>query len=353
MKTLIAFALVIAAVGVVSAQDLGARAPIKAPQAYPENLPDPLRQGGDTIATATYIPALPYYDSGTTTGYVDNYDAVCPYTGATAPDVVYKYVAAATGPIDIDLCGSTYDTKLYVYDAALNEIACNDDFYFGDPCGIYVSRLESVALNAGAIYYIVVDGYGAASGAYALAVLDWCCFCPVDCPAGGQPEGEPPLFDDYVDNHDGGCNTSPDFPFATVAGDEVGEAILCGVSGWYHVQGANVRDTDWYILSAGAGGTIPITCETEYNTYLFELGPQDCASVGVVQQLTVANCEEGHLTIGGYEPGAPVWFWVGPTVFVSPSGGVEEFNYAVWFSGLASAVASEATTWSRVKVLYD
>jgi hypothetical protein len=349
--TIIVFTL--ALTGIASAQDLGTRAPVKVPQAYPESIPDPQRQGGDTIATATYIPALPYYDSGTTAGYVDNYDEACPYAGATAPDVVYKYVPTAAVAVDVDLCGSNYDTKLYVYDAALNVIACNDDYYFGAPCGTYVSRLENVLLNSGATYYIVVDGYGTASGNYVLTVQCWCGFCPVECPPGGQPEGEPPLSDNYVDNHDGGCNTSPGFPFATVAGDDAGEAILCGVSGWYHVQGANVRDTDWYILSAGAGGTIQITCETEYNTYLFELGPQDCAAIGVIQQTTVANCEEGHLTIGGYGPDAPVWFWVGPTVFASPGGGVEEFNYAVWFSGLASAVASEATTWSAVKALYE
>lgn len=39
-------------------------------------VPDPARQGGDTIADATVILAIPYSDTGTTTGYVDDYDEV-------------------------------------------------------------------------------------------------------------------------------------------------------------------------------------------------------------------------------------------------------------------------------------
>ncbi len=59
------------------------------------------------------------------------------------------------------------------------------------------------------------------------------------------------------------------------------------------------------------------------------------------------------LTVTGYAAGAPVWFWVGPTVFSAPGGGAEEFDYVVWFTGLEPAVATESTTWSTVKALYD
>ena len=57
----------------------------------PANYPAPTRQGGETVADAVVIAALPYNDSGTTAGYVDDYDEVCPYTGSTSPDVVYSY----------------------------------------------------------------------------------------------------------------------------------------------------------------------------------------------------------------------------------------------------------------------
>ncbi len=348
--TVLLLALVLAVPSV--AQELGARTPEKIPQSYPENVPDPALQGGDTIASAVVIPALPYNDSGTTVGYDDDYDEVCPYSGATAPDVVYRYVSPTSEPVIIDLCGSTYDTKLYVYDAAMNLIDCNDDFYFGEPCGIYVSKLENVNLQAGGTYYIIIDGYASASGAYILHVENWCCFCPVPCPDGGLPEGEPPLVDDYVDNWNGGCNTDPGYPFQSLAGDANGELTLCGVSGWYTFQGSQYPDTDWYILTMGASGNIDIAFQTEFEAYIFELGPQECGAVSVLQQATVGNCDEGHMTIGGYIPGAPVWFWVGPTVF-SPPYDFDEFNYVTWFAGLESSVATEATSWSSVKALYD
>ena len=56
----------------------------------------PARQGGDTCATATTISTLPYTDTGTTSGYADNYDPSaaldsCPYNPSAAADVVYQY----------------------------------------------------------------------------------------------------------------------------------------------------------------------------------------------------------------------------------------------------------------------
>ena len=49
------------------------------------------RQGGNTIEDATVIDNLTESLQGTTVGYEDNYDEVCPYTGATSPDVVYSF----------------------------------------------------------------------------------------------------------------------------------------------------------------------------------------------------------------------------------------------------------------------
>ena len=79
-----------------------------------------------------------------------------------------------------------------MYDAGLTLIACNDDFYFGAPCGTYVSKLENVAFVAGNTYYIVVDGYGAASGTYVLDVAPAAGPCVLDCPAGGVARGRAP-----------------------------------------------------------------------------------------------------------------------------------------------------------------
>ena len=104
---------------------------------WPSCTPNPCPQipsgTGDTFATAFVLPAIPCTVGGTTVGYNNDYDEVCPYSGSTAPDVVYRYVAdGAYTSVNIDLCYSSYDTKVYVYDAndLVNPIACNDDYYF-------------------------------------------------------------------------------------------------------------------------------------------------------------------------------------------------------------------------------
>ncbi len=102
------------------------------------------RQGGDTIADAVAIPGIPFTTTGTTTGYIDDYDEACPYTGSTSPDVVYTFTLAADQILDIDMLGSQYDTKIYLYDEALDLVACNDDYYPD-----YVSRLRDLPLDGG------------------------------------------------------------------------------------------------------------------------------------------------------------------------------------------------------------
>jgi hypothetical protein len=211
MRAWLALVVMFLATASAIAHDTGNVMPPKPAITYPVNILDPDRQGGDTIADAVVIPSLPFSDVGTTGGYTDDYDEVCPFADSVAPDVVYSYSPVVTETVRIDLCGSSYDTKLYVYDANLNLVACNDDAYVGDPCGIYVSAIEYLTLPGGETYFVVIDGYGNAFGSYLLDVRV-VVPCVLESPAGAFAEGEPPLMDDYVDDWNGGCNT-PGYPF--------------------------------------------------------------------------------------------------------------------------------------------
>ncbi|MBC8366415.1 hypothetical protein H8E52_03300 [bacterium] len=164
----------------------------KAPAVYPDNAPlISERQGGDTVADAVPILTMPFTGSGTTVGYVNDYDAVCNYTGSTAPEVVYSLVACDTGFLEITLCidPTDYDTKLYVTDADLNLIRCNDDW-----CSVPVSYVSELTYdNEGAdplfgvvpvtvdeMYYIFVDGYSSASGNYGISITGLDCVTPTE-----------------------------------------------------------------------------------------------------------------------------------------------------------------------------
>ncbi len=124
------------------------------------------RVGGEDIATAVPIAGLPFTDGGDTSVFADDYDVACPWAG-TAPDVVYSFTPAYDMAIDLDLCASSYDTKLYIADSGLNVIDCNDD-----SCPGYMSELFDVALMGGETYYIFVDGYSSSSGVYELNITE-------------------------------------------------------------------------------------------------------------------------------------------------------------------------------------
>ena len=249
-------------------------------------------------------------------------------------------------PIEIDLCESSYDTKLYVYENAVtpgNPYVCNDDF--GDCINLYRSKLEVVPVTAGNTYYIVVDGYGSDMGDYILYLYEIPIPpfpCELECPIGGDHEGEPELVDEYIDAWNGGCGSSP------YAFQSIDWPITCGISGWYSFQGASYRDTDWFTTASTEDGYITASCVAEYDVFLFVLLPVDCGSVGVVYDV-VCTCEIPGVIEFDHPGGAEVWLWVGPTEF---SGPVYEFDYLLEVLGVPYVTATDDVSWGEVKNMF-
>ena len=343
MRKLLALALMLTLVGSAVAFDLGSQDSPKPAMNYPENVVNPLLQGGDTILDATMLAGIPASSTGTTAGYNHDYDEVCPFSGSTAPDVVYTFIAPMDMQVDVDLFGSTYDTKVYVYDENLALVACNDDFYSD-----YVSKIEEMPIMNGVQYFVVIDGYSGAFGDYVLNIVEFIPDppCVLECPPAGVYENEPPLAYNYDDQWNGGCNTPVTYPFQNIT-----SGVFCGVSGFYTTDAGNSRDTDWFIINVPAGGVLEVTGDAEVETYMFELGPQDCdAGVGVIQNVIVGPCAEGTMAISG-AVGSPVWFWVGPTDFYAPDGSdLFEYDYVLL---LNIGTATEDHTWTGVKALFE
>jgi len=61
----------------------------KPPYKGPQNTTKLSKQGGDTFDDAIQITVIPDTLIGTTEGFNDDYDEVCPFSGSTSPDVVY------------------------------------------------------------------------------------------------------------------------------------------------------------------------------------------------------------------------------------------------------------------------
>ena len=311
--------------------------------------------GGENIATATVIPSLPYSDFGSNLGAIDDYEEVCPYS-STSGDVVYSYTPAADIIVTIDLCQSYYDTKVFVYEDVATPgfpYACNDDFCSGPNYPFsYLSYIEQVYMYAGHTYYIVVDGYGGSEGDYILDVYPYE-ECDVICDVAAIPEGEPLCGPTYIDNYNGGCNSTP-YIFQTVMcpSDPV---IYCGESGNYDNGYTYSRDTDWFEIILTETKTITATVEAEFNVLMFLLdgnptpGPDPCLDADVIiTSITSTPCNPVSLS-WTFAPGT-YWVWVGPSGFYDgiPCGA----EYELTIEGYCPTTATESSSWGEVKQLF-
>jgi hypothetical protein len=119
---------------------------------------------GETCESAFTLVSPAFCLEGCTAGRADNYNEQCPFEATGGADLVYRLDAQVTDTVNIDMCTSDFDTKVYIYEnscEAFNSgqaLYCNDDF-----CGVngWRSRLEGVVFEQAKTYFLVVDGYGA------------------------------------------------------------------------------------------------------------------------------------------------------------------------------------------------
>ena len=156
-----------------------------------------LRQGGDTCATAVALSGpLPITVSGTTSGYTNDYDEACPFSGSDSPDVVYEFIPSVDMEVTITLCGddstTAYDSKLYLYkDDCPDTVAyyaCNDDACSTGLSG-GVSELNDIPMASGSTYFIVIDGKNGAAGNYQLDINREPPECPPHAQFSQPPDG--------------------------------------------------------------------------------------------------------------------------------------------------------------------
>ena len=116
---------------------------------------------GDTQNDAIIVGALPFTDSRSTEICYSNQNSVYP-----SPDIYYYFEPnPLLAEVQVSLCGANFDTFLSVLDMNGNVIAYNDDAYDCAPQSV----LTFDATQLGPLY-IVVEGWGALSGAYTLQI---------------------------------------------------------------------------------------------------------------------------------------------------------------------------------------
>ncbi len=309
------------------------------------------RQGGEDIFDAFPIPSLPFLDTGNTCDNVNDYDEVCPYSGSTSPDVVYAYDPPVDMVVMLDLCseGNQYDTKIYVYcEGPGSLVACNDDAC-SNSWTPYASRLEYVQLLAGFTYYIVIDGYGGDCGDYELLIEESLPQPPVECGPDHVPEGEPALIEGYVDNYNGGCNSTPEIFQDINWIDPSSEcAQLCGVSGWYDMPSGLYRDSDWFWVMA-AEFQIDVAINSEHFTQVLISGPNPTCATVIWDIVQTFNANTPTFWSLPTNPGEDYWIWVGPAEWVD----LPDFIYDLKVCGAYyDVLPTETTSWGIMKNRY-
>ncbi|MFC1573231.1 FlgD immunoglobulin-like domain containing protein [Candidatus Eisenbacteria bacterium] len=137
--------------------------------------------------------------------------------------------------------------------------------------------------------------------------------CSPGCYACIFPEGEPKLEDEYIDTHNGGCDSNPPvFQYIHPRAD--GTRDVCCMSGTYTYGGETLRDTDWFVCYA-EGGPLNVSITPACGTEILQLGFDPVlrcdGPIDTIQVLQVDICETRTLEING-APGEEIWFMVRP-----------------------------------------
>ncbi len=132
----------------------------------------------DICATATTIACGEIMTGNTSTATSNGAPTAFCGTGSGAPGVWYTF-EGTDEIITASLCGSSYDTKIQIYEgdcSALNCVIGNDD-----SCGVN-SEVVFIA-DVGTTYYVYVYGFGSSTGDYELIL-------------GCEPIPDPPVNDE-------------------------------------------------------------------------------------------------------------------------------------------------------------
>lgn len=170
---------------------------------------------GDLCGDAIVVGEVTDYPFNTSSFTASGANPGC--GGSSNPvDMWFEYIPSANGTADFDLCGSSFDTRLAIWDACGGAaLYCNDD-----ACGLQ-SEILGVSVTAGNSYFVQVGGFGTSTGSGDLTIFL--------TPSGGTN-------DDCASATV--INEVTDLPFSTTAATAGGDNPGCGgisapVDIWY------------------------------------------------------------------------------------------------------------------------
>jgi len=180
-------------------------------------------------------------------------------TRSTSHTVWYRWTAPFSGPVEMNLCTSDYDTLLGVYTGSalgsLTEVAGNDDT---TGCGTGTGSKVSFNATSGTTYQILVDGFNNQQGTFTLQVID---------------------------------KTPPKVTSTTPANNAVGIAPGANVKATFSepMQGSSVNTATFKLKKAGTTTSLTATVTYDPATRRATLDPNNNLQSGVTYVATVTN----------------------------------------------------------------
>jgi len=226
-----------------------------------------------------------YTTIGATTDGPDEPQACPNSTDSINNDIWYRYTATCNGELTVDLCDSTFDTKVAVYAGCRQcpvvspPLVCNDDF-----CGI--QSVATLPVQQGSCYTIRIGGYFNNSVGTGIMKISCNTVVPMGacCGAGGQCIGTMSQAQCQSQSgvwHDGAACGTFVCPVPTPANDQCNDCIrlLTGVPYDGTTFGATGTDVSsctpgdtkdvWHCWTADCTGRVRIgTCGSTFDTSL-------------------------------------------------------------------------------------
>ena len=230
-------------------------------------------------------------------------------TVSSAGDHIYSFTTTSAADVTIDLCGSSYDNEIHLFNLTAGNcngapIGTNDD-----ACGVQ-SSLTMTCLAAGT-YVIIIEGSGAANGAYDMNVVINDCGCTAlanddACTATLLPVNTTCVT--TAGTNVGATNSTTANPgCANYGGSDVWYKVVVPADGWlfFETTAGTMTDGGLAIYSGSCGDLTLISCDDNSgagNMSKIENSTLTPGATIYIRQFENGGNFEGTYNICVYEP---------------------------------------------------
>lgn len=225
----------------------------------------------------------------------------CWITPNTINSVWFYFTAPASGSAIIRTTpGSLINTQIGVYSGTcgtgLTAVSCNDDASACSFTTTQQSQLSVSGLTPGAIYHVMVDGYGTSTGTFGIVAIDGTSSFPTIF---GQECSVPlPICNDTVPVGDPGFQAFGNYCDFTGNGANCLESGERG-SAWYEIPIRTNGDLEFSIVPNDWLGAPSTTC-TDYDWALWKIGGTGAVTcAGIYADSVPVRCNYSWLGVTG------------------------------------------------------